>query len=92
MVRLLILIVAAYLVYRWLKGAKKKEAATSSGQPPVVDEMVQDPHCGAYFPKSQGVAAKVDGKRLLFCSEKCRDEYLARYKAHDVDRTGEEDK
>ncbi len=93
MVRLLVLAALGYLVYRLLKPKKAaKPPAKTPGQNMVVDEMVQDPHCGAYFPKSQGVAAKVDGRRLLFCSQKCRQEYLARYEAHDGEGEGEEDK
>ncbi len=85
MLKYLALIAAGYLAYRWLIRPKKQ--SRNSPQKPremgqIEDEMIQDPHCGAYFPKSQGVPAKVDGKRLLFCSEKCRDDYLARYQTH----------
>ena len=88
MLKYLALIAAGYLAYRWLTRPKKQSSRNSpdsqeAGQ--IADEMIQDPHCGAYFPKSQGVPARVDGKRLLFCSEKCRDDYLARYQAHDKD-------
>lgn len=45
---------------------------------PVDAEMVQDPHCGAYFLKQRGVKGVVDGKVVHFCSEECYDKYLKR--------------
>ena len=81
MLKYLALIAAGYLIYRWLTRSKPKP--DQKGQGPgevgrIEDEMIQDPQCGAYFPKSQGVPAKVDRKQVLFCSEKCRDDYLAK--------------
>ena len=81
MFRLLVIIAAIYLLYRILT-SKKKAPRPQPGRPPEIeDEMIQDPYCGTYFPKSQGVPGKVNGQRLLFCSEKCRDAYFGRYKA-----------
>jgi len=88
MVRLLALIAAAYLIYRLFKPSKKKPVPRSDGD--VVDQMVKDPQCGTYFPQSQAITAKIDGQRLYFCSKKCRDEYVARYKAHDIGPDREE--
>ncbi len=86
MFKYLALIAAGYLAYKWLIRSKTKDPRGSgSPQDPgrLEDEMILDPQCGAYFPKFQAVPGRVDGKRLLFCSEKCRDDYLAKYKAHD---------
>jgi len=87
MLRLLALIAACYLAYRWLIVPRKRKRPPAGGQGGpggvIEEEMVQDPFCGAYFPKSQGFPAKVDGHRLLFCSERCRDKYLERYQAQD---------
>lgn len=87
MVKLIALVIIGYLIYRWIKGKPGQggsKRSTGNGRPvsgELGDEMIQDPQCGAYFPRSTGVSARVDGQRMLFCSEKCRDEYLARYKA-----------
>ena len=88
MLKYLALIAAGYLVYRWLirpKGRPRKNPQGPGETGQITDEMIQDPQCGAYFPISQGVPAKIDGKRVLFCSEKCRDDYLAKYEARDKD-------
>ncbi len=82
----LALIAAGYLAYKWLIRPKSKQAKDPNGPQQkgrIEDEMIQDPQCGAYFPKSQAIPAKIDGKRVLFCSEKCRDDYIDKYKAHD---------
>jgi hypothetical protein len=39
-------------------------------------DMIRDPQCGVYFLKSQGVAARIQGETLHFCSVACRDSYL----------------
>ncbi|UCF31119.1 MAG: YHS domain-containing protein [bacterium] len=39
------------------------------------EEMVRDPHCGVYVPRSAAVSKRVDGAVHHFCSEKCRDEF-----------------
>ncbi|HOV85419.1 MAG TPA: hypothetical protein PLM79_03595 [Syntrophobacteraceae bacterium] len=39
-------------------------------------ELVQDPQCGTYFLPGSGVSARIDGRKLTFCSEQCRDDYL----------------
>ncbi|MBW1713689.1 MAG: hypothetical protein JRJ59_11130 [Deltaproteobacteria bacterium] len=90
MFRLLAIAAGVYLVYRLLRSSKKpKTPRAGPGQ--IEDEMVQCPHCGTYFPRSQGLPAKVDGQRLLFCSEKCRQAYLDRYKARHKKPQGEDD-
>ena len=80
--RILILILLAYVGYRLLKsligsgGARREMAETETL--PVDDVMVKDPLCETYFPKKDGVKAVVKGETLYFCSEACRDEYLDR--------------
>jgi hypothetical protein len=88
MIRLLIYGFVAYLAYRLFKMLARKffpsdfvDGQGSGG--PTGDqntELVQDPQCGTYFLKQRGVVAIVEGKRLHFCSEKCRDGYLARHR------------
>ncbi len=90
---LILLAAGAYVAYRLLKGRPSPPAE----HPPAEtgeyhDDMVEDPQCGVYFPKSKGFPAKVDGRPLLFCSEACRDAYLARYAPHDPDRPAGQDK
>ncbi len=43
----------------------------------AVAKLVRDPQCGTYVAENNSVAATHGGTTLHFCSERCRDEYLA---------------
>ncbi len=84
MLRIIIIAVIVYIFYRALKSwiVKNTSFANQSldghqatGQ--IDDVMVKDPNCDAYFPQRKGVALEMDGQKLLFCSEQCRDDYIA---------------
>jgi YHS domain-containing protein len=77
--RLLILAALICLGYRALKariGSGHQNADADLQH--MDDEMIQDPFCGAYFPRKNAVRASVEKKDFLFCSKKCRDAYLSR--------------
>jgi hypothetical protein len=83
MIRIVIIAVIVYIFYRALKSWIVKNTSLAdpsldrrqaAGQ--IDDVMVKDPNCDAYFPKRKGVALKMDGQELLFCSEQCRNEYI----------------
>lgn len=44
-------------------------------------ELVRDPQCGTYVPKTRAIAASVGSETTYFCSTNCRDAYLARARA-----------
>ena len=80
--RLLIFAILGVVVYRVLKsllgGAGSGRVSTSYGPPEQVDDvMVRDPVCGTYFPKRDAVTVNAPQELLYFCSDKCRDLYLA---------------
>ena len=81
MIRIIILFVVGYLVYRALKSwmfpaapTSKSVAGKAAGQ--VDDVMIKDPFCEAYFPKRNAVHLNLNGKDLYFCSVECKDKYL----------------
>jgi len=41
------------------------------------EDLVQDPFCQCYIPKSQSYAISLQGKKLFFCSEDCCKKYMA---------------
>ncbi len=43
--------------------------------PPVTDELVQDPVCGAYCPKREAKSLVYKGRKYYFCSMKCLEEF-----------------
>ena len=78
--RLLIFIILAIVIYRGLKSwlglnPTKQQRMTGRQTGHIDDDMVQDPQCGIYFPRRQGVPLKVQGKDLLFCSQECKQVY-----------------
>ncbi|MEA3436493.1 MAG: hypothetical protein U9R43_08500 [Thermodesulfobacteriota bacterium] len=79
--RLLIIIVVAYIAYRALKSWMLQNVSTkrtvngkTTGE--IDDVMIKDPFCQAYFPKRNAVHLKADGEDLYFCSKECRDRFI----------------
>lgn len=76
MLKFLIIGILAYLVFRYvrkmlLSGGKDHGNA---GLGPV-DEMVQDPACLTYIPRSSAIRKTVNGETHYFCSQACVDEF-----------------
>ena len=65
MSKLLLLILAAVVVWRLAKGFRGKDAA---GRAPEAapEQMVNCAHCGLYFPQSEAVR---EGGRYFCCAE-----------------------
>jgi len=57
-------------------GSTRSTGGTGRGEK-VVDKLVRDPQCGTYVAEHTSVTASLSGATLHFCSERCRDEYLA---------------
>lgn len=78
-IRLLFYILVFYVIYRlvksrmrrWISGSEEREIQGTEA------ELTRDPQCGTYFLKRRGVSAVVRGETIYFCSERCRDAYLA---------------
>jgi hypothetical protein len=81
MIRIIVFLIVAYLAYRlvkrWVRGKMISGRMNGKGVDRIDDVMVKDPQCGIYFPQRDGVVLKSDGRDLLFCSQKCRDRYMA---------------
>lgn len=88
MLKIIILLLIAYFIYRSIKPRRVRQAPwdpavddTSAGQ--INDVMIQDPLCEAYFPRASGVHLKYGGEDLYFCSEECRDKFVASHPQRD---------
>ena len=90
MIRLIIIVALVYICYRALKTwilkasppLERGDRRTPAGH--IDDVMVKDPYCEVYFPRRKGVPLKHKGEQLLFCSEECRDKYLAKMNSNDT--------
>ena len=78
--KLLLLIIIAYLAYRavksWVLRNLQVPGQNGSQNAQIDDLMVKDPICGIYFPQREGVVLHHNGQRLVFCSKECRDRYV----------------
>lgn len=77
-VRIVILSVLFYLLYRLIFGRKKVKPTPPpvTERPASGDVLVQDPFCHTYIPKKQAIQAIKDGEKLYFCSDKCCQAFL----------------
>jgi YHS domain-containing protein len=57
--------------------ASSSRSVSSDTAAEIDDVMIKDPFCEAYFPKRNGVHLTFGGKDLYFCSNQCKDKYLA---------------
>lgn len=66
----------------WLAAARAGQRLSKAGQEQsrIDDVMVKDPYCNVYFPKRDGVHLRLKSEDLYFCSETCRDSFLAKRK------------
>jgi uncharacterized protein len=82
MTRLIIIVVALYLLYRVLKGfIIRKPDSGKAPRAEVMDELVQDPECEIYVPKRSSVKRMIGGRVYNFCSDECAKRFEERTKA-----------
>ena len=67
-----LIIVVIFMVVRAMikSSAEEKETEDLSST-----QMVQDPNCKTYVPKTEAVRKEIRQKEYFFCSEKCAAEY-----------------
>ncbi len=80
MIRLLLLALLFFLGYTLFQMLTRSlPRRPRSGTPPARtrdgEEMVRDPQCGTYLPRSDAVTAVVKGRTHHFCSPACRDAF-----------------
>jgi len=76
--RLIIIGILIYILYRLLAGPKKRSTKAgkfrqqaSAGSGAVQDVLVEDPVCHTYIPKGQALELQHDHQMYYFCSNKC---------------------
>lgn len=88
MLRLIILLIAAYVIYRLFANdffrKKKKEEKRERDlieKKAAAGEMVKDPECGVYVEVESSISVRQGERQFYFCSYECRDKFLARLKS-----------
>ena len=84
MYRWLILLVAAFILYKLFmgdRGRKKEQEAETKKRMAATGDMVKDPVCGTYVPADADIRARDGDKVYAFCSYECRDKFVKRIEA-----------
>ena len=80
-IRFIILGILVFLLFRILRSlflppASPRSRIFSAGEKMVVNDMVQDPHCGVYVARKEAYSTRRGDEVLYFCSEECCKKYL----------------
>lgn len=75
MIRLLIYFILLLVIYFMLKKAFFPTRAKNSQPEAISEELVQDPFCKCYVPKSKAYQASWQGEKKFFCSQECFEKY-----------------
>jgi YHS domain-containing protein len=68
---------------RGMSDVMKRGPGATAGQPrnshdvPLTGELKKDPVCGTYIAAATSIKEKVGGQTIHFCSQNCRDKYVA---------------
>jgi YHS domain-containing protein len=75
----LALVIALGYLISTLLFPKKRVSLRTGGRTPteVTQDLVCDPVCHLYLPRSEALRRKVRGQELFFCSPGCLDKFLA---------------
>lgn len=75
--KILILGVLFYLLYRLLTGGKKRVERGGHVVPPPHDVLVEDPVCKVCIPRKQAIVLEYEGENTYFCSQECCEKFIA---------------
>jgi uncharacterized protein len=83
--KLLVILVVGYFCYQamknWMRsGSSSGEKVSSNVAGEIDDVMIQDPICGVYFPKRNGISLQAKGEELFFCSQECKTKFIQSHK------------
>jgi YHS domain-containing protein len=91
-IRQLFLVVVVGALMWWLRKLARRMQPQQAGRPvdghphtePIRDlgPMVRDHVCNTFLPKSRALSARVDSDEHYFCSEECREKFLAERPVH----------
>jgi uncharacterized protein len=75
---LVLLVALAYLISNLMFPKRRISPGTPRQAPTVVTEdMVRDPVCQLYLPRSEAIRRTIHGQEQFFCSPGCLDKFLA---------------
>lgn len=84
-IKVVVILVVLYIVYRIVRMTGRAKVDKVKGyrvgdKPSEGEDLVQDPFCRTYVPKSQAYLREIDGRQQFFCSRECCEKYLSENK------------
>jgi len=67
-----------YLINYIIKNPLHSQGKVKKGDEP--EDLVQDPYCKTYIPKTTSLKKKIGGKIYHFCSEDCLNHFIEKNK------------
>jgi uncharacterized protein len=75
---LALILVLGYLIAQlFLPTRRRRRDAAQPPSKPMVEEMVRDPVCQVYLPRSEAIRRRIGGEEHFFCGPACLDKFLA---------------
>jgi YHS domain-containing protein len=75
---LILLVIAARIFWRVVDGVIEGATGQPRRQVKRGDKLERDPVCGTYVSPGSALSLTMGGSTRYFCSEKCRNEFIAR--------------
>ena len=75
MIRLIIYFAIIYFAINLIKALISPKKSAKSKNNNSGEDMVEDPCCGTFIPKSSALEKKLGGEKLYFCSKDCWQQY-----------------
>jgi YHS domain-containing protein len=79
----LIVLMVVRMVMQWIgrlfgeQARGRRPDAVRRPAPRGAEDLVRDPVCNTYVPRSRALPATIEGRSEMFCSEACRDKARA---------------
>lgn len=75
MIRLIIYFAIIYFAINLIKALISPRNSNQSKHNNSGEDMVEDPYCRTFIPKSSAIEKKSGGEKLYFCSKECWQQY-----------------
>jgi len=76
----ILVILGIYYLFKSLFKSPSSDKKKSNSPWQIEDELVKDPMCNIYVPKSKAIKAKINGQIHYFCSKECKKNYIKQLK------------
>lgn len=82
MIKVLVVLILLYVGYKVIMIFRRAKIQNVKGYrvedtPSRGEDLVQDPFCRTYVPKSQAYLKEIEGRQQYFCSRECCEKYLS---------------